>query len=415
MSKVYKSCCFAMALQLLSGLTAMGQTASVLAPPLFVGIQAEQKADLTVRLQESLQTAKGQWFAGGAALSGMLKQESISNNMYRVAEKHWVAPESATINNIANIVQPIVCSLGSSYVTIAQRISWPNEILLSSAHAVVPMKPMKTGRMDDEVVESLRASLRTVIGNAVQSPDPSPNFPRLKVQISDYAPRTRLNEGQSYCLNLLLGEVLLAESIVTGDSVRYSGEFLRRLAGQATLPAKANVRLGVVWTPQDRKSTKDWNFPLNLVAKLYPTEGVFAADLPDLNAMNIRLTVGQQKLRLEGAESLQTYLAERARPFVDELPQVAHRYGAWAYLDKGRAWGLRMKDRLTAETPDGRITGHVVAYFGSEAKLVSPRGYPITEGAILYIRHGQNRVVKGVEFTFDDKRFPAPWPPDSAK
>ena len=39
-------------------------------------------------------------------------------------------------------------------------------------------------------------------------------------------------------------------------------------------------------------------------------------------------------------------------------------YGAWAYLDKGRAWGLEMNDRLWFEKDGRMVKGHVVAYFG---------------------------------------------------
>jgi hypothetical protein len=63
-------------------------------------------------------------------------------------------------------------------------------------------------------------------------------------------------------------------------------------------------------------------------------------------------------------------------------------------------------------TIDGQtVKGHVVHYFGPEAKLKSPRGYPINEGAVLYIRKNQAAVKVGTEFTFDPTTFPSKYPP----
>jgi len=86
-------------------------------------------------------------------------------------------------------------------------------------------------------------------------------------------------------------------------------------------------------------------------------------------------------------------------------------YGAWAYLDKGRAWGLEMSDRLWFERDGRLVKGHVVGYFGSGLRLRSPRGRKVTEGAIVYIRTGQHSVHIGDTFNFDPTVFPAPWPP----
>jgi hypothetical protein len=53
---------------------------------------------------------------------------------------------------------------------------------------------------------------------------------------------------------------------------------------------------------------------------------------------------------------------------LSDLPQIAKVYGAWVYLDKGRAYGLKMDDRLVVSGREAEIKGHVVlwswAWFG---------------------------------------------------
>jgi hypothetical protein len=56
------------------------------------------------------------------------------------------------------------------------------------------------------------------------------------------------------------------------------------------------------------------------------------------------------------------------------------------------------------------VKGHVVRFFGPEQKLTSPRGFPIEEGAILYIRKGQKLPMTGLEFKFDPREFPTEYP-----
>lgn len=95
-----------------------------------------------------------------------------------------------------------------------------------------------------------------------------------------------------------------------------------------------------------------------------------------------------------------------------KLPQVSKIYGAWAYLDKGRAWGLNLKDRVVISGQEQQIQGHIVKFFGPEEKIKSSVGTLINDGAIMYIRKGQRNIKMGQEVTFDLKNYPTPWPPN---
>ena len=90
-----------------------------------------------------------------------------------------------------------------------------------------------------------------------------------------------------------------------------------------------------------------------------------------------------------------------------DVPQAAKIYGGWVYLDRGRAYGLHMDDRLVAKDASGKeITGHIVGFYGPEMGLKSPRGYLINEGAIMFVRKGQRETALGQAYTFDTRQYP---------
>jgi hypothetical protein len=70
-----------------------------------------------------------------------------------------------------------------------------------------------------------------------------------------------------------------------------------------------------------------------------------------------------------------------------------------------------MNDRLVIANGTTKIKGHVVGYFGPEMHLKSPRGFPIEEGAIMFVRKGQHDVRIGYEFAYDKMEVPTAWPP----
>ncbi|NBQ53224.1 MAG: hypothetical protein EBU49_06560 [Proteobacteria bacterium] len=105
---------------------------------------------------------------------------------------------------------------------------------------------------------------------------------------------------------------------------------------------------------------------------------------------------------------------ERNALSLDEAPQVAKINRAWVYLDKGRAYGLELDDRLVIGggpvNYSATIKGHVVGFFGPDKKITSPRGFPVNEGAIVYIRKGQGDTKVGQTFVYDETVFPTNYP-----
>jgi hypothetical protein len=184
--------------------------------------------------------------------------------------------------------------------------------------------------------------------------------------------------------------------------------------GQSSATRKANreiiMRVSYNTPPLSMK------LPARLEMNVRGTEGVFGQTLPW--KWTEPLTVGvnpDRTINLSQSGRLKTeIMTERNSLVRAELPQVAKIRGAWAYVDKGRAWGLQMNDRLISNDDPQKIKGHVVAYFGPEMNIKSPRGWPIHEGAIIFIRKGQKDVRVGQILTYDGMKVPTPWPPGSA-
>ena len=157
------------------------------------------------------------------------------------------------------------------------------------------------------------------------------------------------------------------------------------------------------------KTPVNAKLPLVLTLHISAADGVFGQTLPW--SWSEHLTVkakNDNTLELDVSTKLQDALnAEKTSLRRDELPQISKIRGAWAYVDKGRAWGLRMNDRLMISDGSGKIKGHVVGYFGPELKLKSPRGWPIHEGAIIFIRKGQKDIREGQSLMYDPMKVPA--------
>jgi hypothetical protein len=188
---------------------------------------------------------------------------------------------------------------------------------------------------------------------------------------------------------------------------------IHEIYGQSAATRKANRE--IILRVTYNKPPLSMRLPAVLDMNVRGTEAVFGQSLPW--KWNETLTVDASP---DGALNLthsgrlkKEILTERASLVRAELPQVVKIRGAWAYVDKGRAWGLQMNDRLISNDDPQKIKGHVVAYFGPEMKLSSPRGWPIHEGAIIFIRKGQKDVRVGQILTYDGMKVPTPWPPGS--
>ena len=233
----------------------------------------------------------------------------------------------------------------------------------------------------------------------------------LAVAIRDQTLNTSSNEIDRTTLSTLILAKWTNEFLAINP---YSNELLstiHRFYGQQNLVRKASREV-IAHATYD-KSVHNASLPVTMTLSIRAVESVFAQTLPWTWSEPLTLAYkADNTLDLQFSDRLRAELTtERQSLDRSELPQIAKIRGAWAYVDKGRAWGLQMNDRLLSKDDPQKIKGHVVAYFGPELKLKSPHGWPINEGAVVFIRKGQRDVRVGQTLTYDGMKVPTPWPP----
>lgn len=102
---------------------------------------------------------------------------------------------------------------------------------------------------------------------------------------------------------------------------------------------------------------------------------------------------------------------ESRRLVPSDPPRIVARRGRWAYLDRGRGYGITMKQRFVGmQRGSSRnspvFAGHVVKFFGFSEGLTDADGRPITDGAIIFLRAGRDKAVVGAPIFPDRATFP---------
>lgn len=232
---------------------------------------------------------------------------------------------------------------------------------------------------------------------------------RVKTSVGSY------NKNKYLLFDLIMEQVLLDRMqvrVVHGLSRDYL-ELISQYVNKDSIQNRASRNLLFSWY-QDKKqdpsnsssnSTVSNNSIYNLKFNLRVSESVFSNHVQTLTDEPISFTIDQQKLKLTGSiESLAQIMDLQKKELLGTDPQVVKVDRAWVYLDKGRASGLKIYDRLII---GDKSYGHVIGYYGSDMGLVSEQGgYPISEGAIVYVRKGQHDVRVGQSVKYDPAQYP---------
>ena len=206
-------------------------------------------------------------------------------------------------------------------------------------------------------------------------------------------------EGSYNCLNILAAKGLIKKYHTKNPVGHFNYKFLSNFLKFSQANIRSNRNLSIEWNVEDTKYENKISLSETTLASPVINPTLAKGNLKDELSIKIPAKI-ENRLAI-----MEQVLSE------EEPPMVIKVYGAWAYLDKGRAWGLEMNDRLWFEKDGRMVKGHVVAYFGPGLRLTSPRGRKVTEGAIVFIRTGQHSVHIGDTFEFDPTVFPTPWPP----
>ena len=388
------------------------------------GIDFAAKSDARPALEAAHKALTNAWLRTPQSLTASIESKrSLPLNTKQQTNKMTAGVPMPSQSPTPLVVEPTWCTIMDRHVLIVTVADAKTNELLGSAHATVPRGKwqdlQESNGLTSLLTSQMTALTQSALSKAQEMIKKLPLEDALHVGLNLEQETTRDDEGSSLCLAMLLEEKLANLPSPGFTVARLLGldhlALLRNALGQETPPLRRPTRTVVVgWHPPTTASPLKRSLPTTLSLTMRPLETVFGKSIPKaLSTENVTLSVNtEERIALDGTSKLESFLAsEKKSLLLSEGPQVAKVYRAWVYLDRGRAWGLKMNDRLIAGNGPDEVKGHVVRFFGPEANLSSPRGFPIREGAILYIRKNQKAPKLGLEFRMDPRAYPTPWPP----
>ena len=368
--------------------------AAIILPWTEIGVSRE-----IVRLSVPSTTAARDKLVAGIANDsqalGKLADPSMPSTLKNLAEKIHASTELVGQNSIT--YAPVWCSIADSHVFALVAVDTiKNNIIGLAAHRISRQEWEKKGNLKGQSPIAINAmnSLLSDVKSQIDRRLPSgPNTDALHVALTLGQETTRFDQGSSLCLNLIVSGRLAKDYTVINPIAE-----LRR-------PTRSIL---TKWNFQGTKKN-DLKFPLSLKLTANYTETVFGQVLGTAQESSWSFIADENGQLSVGVDSgLAEFLnSEKKSLMLADVPQAAKIYGGWVYLDRGRAYGLHMDDRLVAKDASGKeITGHIVGFYGPEMGLKSPRGYLINEGAIMFVRKGQRETALGQAYTFDTRQYP---------
>jgi hypothetical protein len=371
--------------------------------------QAKAKNALT-KAQTTLVNAAGQNPQTLTTLANAAGK-TVTINMKKISDK-ITSVTSTSQFPFPVIIEPVWCTVADQHVLLVTIARTDNNELLGSAHSTIPGGNLKSSlQSGGDLFTPLMNNLLAKAQAAAQVRAAQPKVDALHVGLSTVLPEHRRDTGSGQCLNYLAEEKLAKDYTVARSE---GADRLVSLRSIFDLEAKMRrpTRIFTMQWEQPDTFKPQLKMPLSMKLKTQVAESVFGHSTPRRYAGVVPISATPDRtinINLP-AEFNALFSEEKSTLLLAEWPQVAKIYGAWVYLDRGRAWGLKMNDRMVAMVDGKPVKGHVVRFFGPEQKLTSPRGFPVEEGAILYIRKGQKLPTTGLEFQFDPRQFPTTYP-----
>jgi len=377
-----------------------------------VGIDASEKAkakNALTRAAAALVNAVGQnpqTLTAQAIAAG----KTVTINMKKISDK--ITSVNGPEFPFPIIIEPVWCSIADQHVLLVTIARSDNNELLGSAHGTIPEGNLKPSlQAGGDLFTPLMNGLLTKALTAAQARAAQNKVDALHVGLSLALPEHRRDTGSGQCLNYIVEEKLALDYTVARSEGVDRLVSLRGIYGTEAKMRRPTRLFKMQWQQPDPRRPQ-LNVPLNMQLKVEVAESVFGHSTPRRYAGAVPVTATAERtinINLP-AEFDALFSEEKSTLLLADWPQVTKVFGAWVYLDRGRAWGLKMNDRMVAMVDGKPVKGHVVRFFGPEQKLTSPRGFPIEEGAILYIRKGQKLPTQGLEFQFDPRQFPTTYP-----
>lgn len=366
-----------------------------LLPWQFIGLDSEFLATHKAELDALHAELSRIWIDKAQPLDALLAGQQLPLNRQHALHRVLSGDTRSSLTQ-PHIITPILCPIGDSLIFGVQVSDLASNALLGAQQIFTAKNTWKKGQALPLSMETLRQGPQTL---APQSLGEAPAF-KIALRLLRGSDSSR--EGAHLCYLMLVAEALV-----------------QNYKMPATLDYLELTRLRDTLMP-DRKATRatrtllfDWGMDPkipNLEALVHYSESVFAGRPQAPRNYTFTLLPGKNRLQIPD-DFLNLLKGSEAQLLSKDQPMVSKIYGAWVYLDRGRAWGLNMNDRLYLEDGGRRVKGHVVGFYGPEKNIKSPRGFTVEEGAIVFVRKGQKDVKVGDSFIFDPTRYPTQWPP----
>ncbi len=308
---------------------------------------------------------------------------------------HRVATGKAPII-VPSYVIPIICRIDESIIVATELAGLSDNFLLSSRQQFTSRSAWEG---EGGAPLAINAAWASELNAGIHLPDKEAAAFKLDLGLLRSSHNTIV--GTHECLNMLVAHELQKTMMVPTPLDLLEGYRLRQNLFPASQVKRSTRTLLVDWGMNPTGP--------RLEALVLASESVLGSKMSPRSPMIFEIKASENRIAIPA--ELQKILSDtRNQLLAKDLPQVAKIYGAWVYLDRGRAWGLDMNDRLYFEDGDRFVKGHVVGFYGSGLNLKSPRGFAIQEGAIVFVRKGQRQLKIGDSFGFDPTEFPTPWP-----
>ncbi|MBI2602347.1 MAG: hypothetical protein HYW48_04760 [Deltaproteobacteria bacterium] len=297
-------------------------------------------------------------------------------------------------------LQPVLCSLGDQFLVFLNVNDPETQKLRWSSHQSFPKASLAEHL--SSALEKLAADMKKALSLPVAASSTA-----LQLDLRPRFLQTRKDQGSSYCLANILAQQLIQEGFTVlpplGREIHMA---LHDLFFRDLKMFRTTRHLLLEWTFQNLMT-----FPQSPLFQIRMAEAVFAKFAEGLSPAPWTIAREGDKFRIAWPPDFVKLLQQEASSLRrSDFPSVLKIVGAWAYLDRGRAWGLKMNDRLVANGSEAEIKGHVVGFYGTEQNLKNALGHPVHEGAILFVRKGQDKVSLGQNYTFDSTKFPTEIP-----
>lgn len=381
----------------------------IILPWHFFGIAPELKADMAAILKEQQQRISKRFLRQATTLNELITR--TGKVLPFGEQKQWAKStyigqlqQIATQNSLLFI--PSLCHI-DPYLLVSLSVLDLQSLRLLALQNKLSNYSFGDGKEENRGNIELRQMSTELLEVKLQ---PGRVSSHQRVRVLSRFPQNHSKARSGRCLDLIAEQTLLELGI---DIFGVNGEiatYVRRLLNPAQERLRATRLLQLTWHFSRPLMDKNTQWPLVVAVSSHITDSIFGKRAVSMPRQKWSLRRdGSYDIRATAPEAwVKLIRSDQSSQMQNTKPRVVARNRAWVYLDKGRAWGLRIGDRLSTE--DAQIKGHVIGYYGPEQNLSTPNGSPLYEGAILFIRKGQRRVRLDDAFDYDNTSYPTALP-----